>query len=52
MKNQLVPRSCVLIYQFLDVNVRGLLKVLVKENHETSSDACFYSFHMTSDFIV
>lgn len=40
------------IRQFLDVNIRGLLKVLVKEKYETPSDAPFYSFHMTAEVLI
>jgi len=34
------------------VNVRGLLKVLVKEKFETPTDASFYSFHMTAEVLI
>lgn len=40
------------IRQFLDVIVRGLLKVLVKEKYETPSDAPFYSFHVTAEVLI
>lgn len=34
------------------MNIRGLLKVLVKEKYEIPSHAPFYSFHMPAEVLI